>query len=214
MSDAVGLELKSGPVGLELKSGPGRVWTMALNLRSINMRSISKIVRSSLRLINGYRSSSETRPAPKPAVRLSSPRDTLSGLSGAYPGDFTGMAALKYAPSPDGNPDPGEVVWTWVPFEEDHTRGKDRPVLLVGNHGQYLLGVMLTSKDHGKGHRHGDDYVDVGTGSWDRQGRPSEAKLDRVLRINPQDIRREGAIIDVGPFNLVAEGIRLRHGWA
>jgi hypothetical protein len=187
---------------------------MALNLRSIDLRSISKIVRSSLRFINSRRSAGGMRPAPPSAARPSSPREARSGLSGAYPGDFTGKAALKYAPSPDGNPDPGEVVWTWVPFEEDHTRGKDRPVLLVGSHGQYLLGVMLTSKDHGKSHRHSDDYVDVGTGSWDRQGRPSEAKLDRVLRIRPHDIRREGAIIDVGPFNLVAEGLRLRHGWA
>jgi hypothetical protein len=187
---------------------------MALNFRSIALRSIKKIVPSLLRRIRENRTGPRLGSAPKRTTPRPSARPAASGLSGAYPGDFTGKAALKYAPSPDGNPDPGEVVWTWVPFEEDHTRGKDRPVLLVGSHGQYLLGVMLTSKDHAKGHRYGRDYVDVGTGGWDRQGRPSEAKIDRVLRIRPQDIRREGAVIGVGPFNLVAEGLRLRHDWA
>ena len=38
----------------------------------------------------------------------------------------------SYAPAPDGEPDPGEVVWAWVPYEEDASRGKDRPVLVIG----------------------------------------------------------------------------------
>jgi hypothetical protein len=56
----------------------------------------------------------------------------------------------QYAPRLDGDPDPGEIVWTWVPFEEDFSQGKDRPVLLVGSDGDWLLGVMLTSKDHSR----------------------------------------------------------------
>ena len=105
------------------------------------------------------------------------------------------------------------MIWTWVPFEEDHSRGKDRPVLLIGSHGRHLLGVMLTTKDHGKDHRRSSDYVDLGPGSWDRQWRPSEARLDRILQINPKDIRREGAIIDAGSFVRVADALRARHGW-
>jgi hypothetical protein len=105
------------------------------------------------------------------------------------------------------------VVWTWVPYEEDHSRGKDRPVLLVGNHGRYLLGLMLTSKDHDAHPRRSRDYVDVGTGPWDRQLRPSEAKLDRVLQIRPADVRREGAILGRSQFFAVAEALRERHGW-
>jgi hypothetical protein len=61
----------------------------------------------------------------------------------------------------DGVPDPGEVVWTWVPFEENDGRGKDRPVLVVAveSAGTYLA-VQLTSKDHdGEG-----DFVSVGAG--------------------------------------------------
>ncbi len=120
----------------------------------------------------------------------------------------------SYTPHEDGRPDPGEVVWAWVPYEEDASQGKDRPVLLVGTSGRYLLGLMLTSKDHDADSRRADDYVDIGTGPWDRQWRPSEAKLDRVLQINAKDIRREGAILDVGRFNLVAAALRERRGWS
>ena len=45
------------------------------------------------------------------------------------------MINFEYSPSLDGDADPGEIVWTWVPFEEDHSQGKDRPVLLVGRDG-------------------------------------------------------------------------------
>lgn len=73
-----------------------------------------------------------------------------------YVGDFTGVATLEYAPHPDRHADPGEVVWTWVPFEDDPAQGKDRPVLVIGHHGLYLLALMLTSKDHD---RDADDEV-------------------------------------------------------
>jgi hypothetical protein len=179
-------------------------------LMPMNFRSIGAILRSSLRLLGGLRGEA---PAGKPSPTRGRPNPT-SGLSAPYGGDFTGTADLRYSPSPDGKPDPGEVIWTWVPFEEDHSVGKDRPVLLVGNHGRYLLGVMLTTKDHGKDHRRSGDYVDLGAGSWDRQRRPSEARLDRILQINPQDIRREGAIIDAGSFVLVADALKVRHGWS
>ncbi len=138
-----------------------------------------------------------------------------SGPSGdAYPGDFRGHAAVRYAPQPDGEPDPGEVVWTWVPYEEDHTRGKDRPVLLVGRSGEYLLGLMLTSRDRIPAASVSMDYVDLGVGNWDRQARPSEARLDRILQISPGSIRREGAVLDRTRFEKVAAGLRRRHGWA
>ena len=102
---------------------------------------------------------------------------------------------LAYSPSADGKPDPGEIVWTWVPYEDDPAQGKDRPVLLIGYDGGTLLGLMLTSRDRNNAGDHDDRYVDIGTGAWDRQGRPSEVRVDRLLRILPDDIRREGAVL-------------------
>lgn len=124
-----------------------------------------------------------------------------------YPGDFTGKFNVTYAPRKDGAPDPGEVVWTWVPFEEDHSRGKDRPVLIVGRDGDWLLGLQLTSKDHDRDAadeaRWGRRWMDIGTGPWDSKGRPSEVRLDRVVRINPTSVRREGATLPKKLFHSV-----------
>ena len=135
------------------------------------------------------------------------------GLSVPYPGDFRGTGSARYEPKPDGRPDSGEIVWTWVPYEEDYSRGKDRPVLLVGSTGSRLLALMLTSKDHGEHSGADHDYLDLGSGPWDTQGRPSEVKLDRILQIDPRDIRREGAVLDAGHFSRVAAALRARYGW-
>ena len=131
-------------------------------------------------------------------------------LTGAYPGDFVGVPEMVYSPVADGRPDPGEVVWTWVPFEDDHRRGKDRPVLLIGRDGRWLLAVMLTTKlrSRADSRRGPADRVPVGAGGWDRQRRPSEVKVDRIIRVKPSRIRREGAAIDAGRFAAVAEGVR------
>jgi hypothetical protein len=134
--------------------------------------------------------------------------------SSPYPGDYTGTGVVRYSPDPDGQPDPGEIVWTWVPFEEDYSQGKDRPVLLIGSTGTRLLGLMLTSKDHRSVPRGDEDYVDLGAGDWDSRGRPSEAKLDRILQLDPRDIRREGSVLDAARFERVAAGLRSRHGWS
>lgn len=142
-----------------------------------------------------------TPPAPAP---------TAPGSSGTYPGDFTGALTPAYSPRPDGRPDPGEIVWTWVPYEEDHTQGKDRPVLLVGHDGPWLLALQLTSKDHdGRPERRGGPrWVDIGTGPWDRQRRPSEVRVDRVIRVSPEAVRREGAVLVRERFELVAASLR------
>ena len=100
---------------------------------------------------------------------------------------------IAYAPDLDGQADPGEIVWTWVVFEDDPTRGKDRPVLVVGRDGRTLLGLMLSSQ-----HYHSDDpdWVGIGAGPWDHEGRPSWVRLDRVLDVPEEGIRREGAILE------------------
>ena len=47
---------------------------------------------------------------------------------------------VAYAPDLDGQADPGEIVWTWVVYEDDPSKGKDRPVLVVGRDRTVLLG--------------------------------------------------------------------------
>lgn len=136
--------------------------------------------------------------------------------------------AISYAPHRDEHPDPGEVVWGWVPYEEDLRRGKDRPVLVLAEEdartggrdgsGAVLVALMLTSRDRavsGEVHvdEHGATWVDVGSGDWDRQGRPSEVRADRLLRLDPRSVRREGGRLPQDRFERVADVVREVHGW-
>lgn len=147
--------------------------------------------------------------APKPSsAKSSAPKPSAPASTGAsdgsdYPGDYRDMINFEYSPSLDGDADPGEIVWTWVPFEEDHSQGKDRPVLLVGRDGEYLLALMMTSKDHNNREHADPNYLDIGSGSWDPQGRASEVKLNRVIRVRPDSMRREGAIMPEDTFRLI-----------
>lgn len=114
---------------------------------------------------------------------------------------------VEYAPSMDGDADPGEVVWTWVPYEDDPSQGKDRPVLVLGRVGDRLAAVPLTSK-HRPERR---DQLPVGTGGWDPRHRPSYADVGRLLRLDPHAVRREGSVIDRGVFDAVVAAARERY---
>lgn len=118
---------------------------------------------------------------------------------------------VSYAPDLDGQADPGEIVWTWVVYEDDPTRGKDRPVLVVGRDRNVLLGLMLSSQDYHAGDR---AWVAIGAGSWDYEGRPSWVRLDRVLDVPEDGIRREGAVLDREKFEIVAARLRADYSWS
>jgi hypothetical protein len=124
---------------------------------------------------------------------------------------------VEYRPRDDGRPDPGEVVWAWIPYDEDDGRGKDRPVLVIGRRGERLLGLMLSSQDHDLDAddevRHGRLWTDLGTGAWDSRGRPSEVRLDRLLVLDPAAVRREGAALDRPRFDRVVGEARRVQGW-
>ncbi|WP_205873788.1 type II toxin-antitoxin system PemK/MazF family toxin [Mycobacterium camsae] len=117
---------------------------------------------------------------------------------------------VVYSPDLDGRADPGEIVWTWVVYEDDPTRGKDRPVLVVGRDRSVLLGLMLSSQE-----RHSDDrdWVAIGSGDWDYEGRPSWVRLDRVLDVPEEGIRREGAVLERETFEVVAARLRAEYSW-
>ncbi|MEU8483508.1 MULTISPECIES: type II toxin-antitoxin system PemK/MazF family toxin [unclassified Streptomyces] len=121
-----------------------------------------------------------------------------------------GRVRTEYAPAHDGDPDPGEIVWTWVPFEENDGRGKDRPVLVVAREtAGTLLAVQLSSKQHA----HDRDWVPIGSGPWDAAGRDSWVAIDRVLRVHERGMRREACALDRMRFNLVVLRLRERYGW-
>ena len=157
------------------------------------------------------RTSGSSTPKPS-APKSSAPASTGASDGSDYPGDYRDMINFEYSPSLDGDADPGEIVWTWVPFEEDHSQGKDRPVLLVGRDGEYLLALMMTSKDHNNREHADPNYLDIGSGPWDPQGRASEVKLNRVIRVRPDSMRREGAIMPEDTFRLIERAWTRRNG--
>ncbi len=137
-----------------------------------------------------------------------------TGTGSGYPGDFHGPTTLSYDPRPDSTADPGEVVWTWVPYEEDHRQGKDRPVLVIGRDGPWLLAVPMTSQDHDRDAAQeaaaGRYWVEIGAGGWDAEGRVSEVRVDRIVRVDPDRVRRLADRVGPEVFAAVAEGVR-RH---
>jgi hypothetical protein len=114
---------------------------------------------------------------------------------------------LVYCPDLDGRADPGEIVWTWVVYEDDPSRGKDRPVLVVGRDRRTLLGLMLSSQEHQGDAR----WIGIGSGTWDYEGRASWVRLDRVLDVPEEGIRREGAILARDTFETVAARLRVEY---
>lgn len=118
---------------------------------------------------------------------------------------------ITYAPEVDGDPDAGEVVWTWVPYEERDGRGKDRPVLVIGRlSAERVYAVRLTSRSH-DGER---DFLPIGTGAWDSQGRPSWVDVEQIYSVHTDGMRREATALDRERFDVVTGVLHERYGWA
>src|SRR5262245_29211229 len=116
-------------------------------------------------------------------------------------------AVVSYAPRADGDPDPGEVIWGWVPYEDDPTRGKDRPMVVIGRCEGRLVGVPLTSRQ-----RRRDMQVSIGAGTWDGRRRESYARIDHPIEMATGTYRREGAVLQRDRFDAVVDGVsRHRH---
>ncbi|WP_256107697.1 type II toxin-antitoxin system PemK/MazF family toxin [Streptomyces sp. ODS05-4] len=121
-----------------------------------------------------------------------------------------GPVRIAYAPDTDGAPDPGEIVWTWVPYEERDGRGKDRPVLVVAREPEgAFLAVQLSSRPH-DGQR---EWAAIGSGPWDREARESWVDLDRVLRVHEDGMRREACALGRDRFDAVVSRLAQRYGW-
>ncbi|SBS71042.1 type II toxin-antitoxin system PemK/MazF family toxin [uncultured Microbacterium sp.] len=121
-----------------------------------------------------------------------------------------GALRITYDPSLDGDPDAGEIVWTWVPYTENDGRGKDRPVLVIGRDGEdRVFAVRLTSRSH-DGDR---DFLSLGTGPWDTQGRASWVDIEQLYSVHRDGMRREASALDLDRFTRVAKALSDRYGW-
>lgn len=138
-----------------------------------------------------------TSDRPQTSIREASIADALTNAS--------------YTPVMDGDADPGEVVWTWVPYQEDASVGKDRPAVVIGAQGDGVYILQLTSKDHTRDAAQeaaaGRYWFNIGSGDWDSKGRPSEVRLDRALWVKATDVRREGSILPKSTWQLIVDAL-------
>ncbi|CAN5199273.1 hypothetical protein BH24ACT10_BH24ACT10_13040 [soil metagenome] len=72
-----------------------------------------------------------------------------------------------------------------------------------------MLGLQLSTQER----RAQNGWVPLGEGPWDRQGRDSFVRVDRVLELRPDSLRREGAVLDAARSHYISSALRARHGW-
>lgn len=114
---------------------------------------------------------------------------------------YTGRVTWEYRPNRDRDADPGEIVWAWVAFEEDARVGKDRPIVVIGRTVDDRLAALMLSSQSRAGQR---GWLSLGSGPWDRDGRASFVRLDRILAVRPGAVRREGAVLPQDAFMRIA----------
>nr|WP_307785344.1 type II toxin-antitoxin system PemK/MazF family toxin [Microbacterium hibisci] len=159
-----------------------------------------------------FRPRGASGPSPSTDV-LSAPLEGRGGRAATVEVSPPRKDALRitYAPDHDGDPDAGEIIWTWVPYAENDGRGKDRPVLVIGRQSdERVYAVRLTSRSH-DGDR---DFLGLGTGDWDAQGRPSWVDVEQLYSVHRDGMRREAAALDLDRFVRVADALHRRYGWA
>ncbi|ANE04572.1 type II toxin-antitoxin system PemK/MazF family toxin [Corynebacterium crudilactis] len=117
---------------------------------------------------------------------------------------------IFYAPDMDGQADPGEVVWIWAPADGPQQPPRERAIVVVGRNRNAILGLLISCNP---AHRTDDDWIDIGSGSWDPRGRQSWVRLDRILEVSELGITRQGTVIPQGRFERIANRLRNDFGW-
>ena len=168
--------------------------------------------------------SSASAPKPRPTSTPKTPatpkvaasRDVHISGNQVWDVATRGLPEFSYQPVADNDADPGEVVWTWISYEEDPTQGKDRPVVVLARTGSDVVVAQLTSKNHDIDREQeahwGRYWLAIGAGDWDPQGRVSSVRLDRLLLVSQRDVRREGASLDRATYNKVVTAIAKHWG--
>lgn len=180
-----------------------------VDMSNLFTRLLSALIRDAFTDTPPKQTDGQSQPSPRPIPTTRPPARTTEIHEVAA---SVALRNARYEPQRDGDADPGEVVWTWIPFEEDATRGKDRPVVVLSRSGSGFHVVQMTSKDHDRDAereaKYGRYWLDIGAGEWDPKRRPSEVRLDRILWVPGNQVRREGAILPRALFDRIVEAVR------
>lgn len=122
----------------------------------------------------------------------------------------TGACAstLIYAPDMDGQADPGEVVWVHSP--NNQSDGRERAIVILGHHERYIRGLLISTNDE---HSTDNNWLEIGAGGWDMQGRPAWVRLDKIIEVPDHMIRRKGTVLPRRRFERIASRLRTDYNW-
>lgn len=114
--------------------------------------------------------------------------------------------ALYYAPTMDGQAEPGEVVWLDV-----NGCSEAKSILVIGRTKRSLLGQLITpNPDLSQSY----DWMDIGSGVWDKEGRTCWLRLDKIIEVSESGIQRRGATLSPHLFERIASHMREKYGWS
>lgn len=117
---------------------------------------------------------------------------------------------IYYAPDMDGQAEPGEVVWIWAPSDGPDLPPRERAMLVVGRDRHTILGLLISPNPQ---HAGAESWLDIGAGEWDASGRQCWIRLDRVLEVSEQGVRRQGALFPPRRFERIANRLRNTYRW-
>lgn len=127
------------------------------------------------------------KPRGRPPERV--PARPRGRAPGGRPG---GPAEGGARPGPARRPQPGEIWWADVPFE-DGPGSKDRPCLVLSVHGGAARVAKISSRYHDE--RPGVIPLPPGT-VGDAHGRPSFLETDELRDVRVRDFRRRVGVVD------------------
>lgn len=117
---------------------------------------------------------------------------------------------IYYAPDMDGQAEPGEVVWIWAPSDGADAPPRERAMLVIGRDRHTILGLLISPNPR---HAGAESWLDIGAGEWDPAGRQCWVRLDRVLEVSEQGVRRQGALFPQRRFDRIATRLRNHYHW-
>ncbi|APT92093.1 hypothetical protein CPHO_03385 [Corynebacterium phocae] len=118
--------------------------------------------------------------------------------------------SIFFTPDMDGQADSGEVVWVWAPADTPQDPPQERAILVVGRTRTTILGLAISPNPE-----HADEswWLEIGAGEWDDQGRQCWIRMDRVLEISEEQVRRQGVLFPARRFERIANRLRSTYRW-
>ncbi|MER0069826.1 type II toxin-antitoxin system PemK/MazF family toxin [Corynebacterium sp. KPL2850] len=119
--------------------------------------------------------------------------------------------SIFFSPDMDGQADSGEVVWVWTPSEGKQSPPRERAILVVGRTRTTVTGLLISANPE---HALDDAWLEIGCGEWDASGRNCWVRLDRLLEVSEEQVRRQGILFPERRFERIANRLRSRYHWA